>query len=71
MVTGGLAIAAFGGIAIAAGVAGYLAGRYIGKRSERRRWERRIAGEARALGRARLTIRRALEKGAQPNAKNP
>jgi hypothetical protein len=71
MVTGGLAIAAFGGIAIAAGVAGYLAGRYIGRRSERRRWERRMVGEAQALGRTRLMIRRALEKGSQPKASNP
>jgi len=44
-------------------VLSYLLGRVTGKRAERRRWKRRIAGEVRELGRTRAMIHRALEKG--------
>jgi hypothetical protein len=59
-----LGVAAFVGIVLGASVLSYLLGRVTGKRAERRRWERRIAGQARELGRTRANIRRALEKKA-------
>jgi membrane protein DedA with SNARE-associated domain len=64
MVTICLGLVAFVGIVLGGGVLGYLVGRITGKRAERRHWERRIAGEARELGRTRAIIRRALEKDA-------
>ena len=59
-----LGVAAFVGIVLGASVLSYLLGRVTGKRAERRRWQRRIAGEARELGRTRAMISRALEKDA-------
>jgi membrane protein DedA with SNARE-associated domain len=62
MVTSGLGVGAFVAIVLGACVLGYAVGRITGKQAERRRWERRMAGEARSLDRTRAIIRRALEK---------
>jgi membrane protein DedA with SNARE-associated domain len=56
-VSGGVVI---GAVLLGAIVLAYLLGRRVGRRAERRRWEHRIAGEARKLGRARDAVRRAL-----------
>jgi len=60
-----LGVVAVVGIVLGVGVLSYLLGRVTGKRAERRRWKRRIAGEVRELGRTRAMIHRALEKGGQ------
>jgi membrane protein DedA with SNARE-associated domain len=57
-----LGVVAFVGVVFGVGVLSYLLGRVTGKRAERRRWRRRIAGQARALGRTRAMIHRVLEK---------
>jgi hypothetical protein len=62
MVPFDLGVIAFGGLVLGVGVLSYLLGRLTGKRAERRRWKRRIAGQARELGRTRAMIHRALEK---------
>jgi hypothetical protein len=59
MVTTGL-IAAVVGTALGVALLGYVAGYVTGKRAERRRWQRRISGEAREVGRTLATVRRAL-----------
>lgn len=64
--TSGLGIAAFVGIAL---VLGYVVGHITGKQAERRRWQRRISGEAREVGRTLATVRRAL--GASNTAGQP
>ncbi|MFL6805920.1 MAG: hypothetical protein ACJ8FM_18225 [Xanthobacteraceae bacterium] len=58
-----LGVVAVAGIVLGVSVLSYLLGRVTGKRAERRRWKRRIAGEVRELGRTRAMIHRALEKG--------
>jgi membrane protein DedA with SNARE-associated domain len=58
-----LLVVAFVGIVLGVSVLSYLLGRITGKRAERRRWKRRIAGEVRELGRTRAMIHRALENG--------
>jgi membrane protein DedA with SNARE-associated domain len=55
----------FAGIVLGVGILCYLLGRFTGKRAERQRWKRRLAGEVRELGRTRAMIHRALEKGHQ------
>ncbi|MFL4970468.1 MAG: hypothetical protein ACJ8D4_02460 [Xanthobacteraceae bacterium] len=60
-----LGVVAVVGIVLGVSVLSYLLGRVTGKRAERRRWKRRIAGEVRELGRTRAMIHRALEKGGQ------
>lgn len=51
-------------IALAAGalglIAGYLVGRITGKKAERRRWHRHIAGESRNVSQTLANVRRAL-----------
>jgi hypothetical protein len=64
MVPSSLSVAAVVGIVLGASVLSYLIGRVTGKRAERRRWQQRIAGQARKLGHTRDIIRRALEKDA-------
>lgn len=59
-----ISLVAFIVLVLGAGVLGYLAGWLTGKRAERRRWERRIAGQIRELGRTRDIVHRALEKRA-------
>ena len=61
-VSGGVVI---GAVLLGAIVLAYLLGRRVGRRTERRRWEHRIAGEARKLGRARDAVRRALDTSGQ------
>ena len=56
-----ISFVAFIVLVLGAGVLGYLAGRLTGKRAERRRWEQRIAGQVRELGRTRDIVHRALE----------
>jgi predicted LPLAT superfamily acyltransferase len=58
-ISGGVVI---GAVLLGAIVLAYLLGRRVGRRAERRRWEHRIAGQARKLGRARDVVRRALGK---------
>jgi membrane protein DedA with SNARE-associated domain len=60
-----LGVVAFVGIVLGVSVLSYLLGRVTGRRAERRRWKRRIAGEVRQLGRARAIIHRALEREAR------
>ena len=57
-----LGVVAVVGVVLGVSVLSYLLGRVTGKRAERRRWTRRIAGEVRELGRTRAMIHRALEK---------
>jgi hypothetical protein len=57
-----LGVVAFVGIVLGVSVLSSLIGRVTGKRAERRRWKRRIAGEVRELSRTRAIIHRALEK---------
>jgi hypothetical protein len=59
MLTTGL-IAAIVGTVLAVALLGYVVGYGNGKRAERRRWQRRISGEAREVGRTLATVRRAL-----------
>ena len=54
--------AAFAAILVCVGVLGYLIGRAAGRRAERRHWQRRVADQARELGRTRDIIHRALQK---------
>ena len=56
-----ISLVAFIVLVLGAGVLGYLAGRLNGKRTERRRWEQRVAGQIRELGRTRDIVHRALE----------
>ena len=66
MVSAGVSAWALGAVLVGAMVLAYLIGHAVGRRVERRRWERRIAGEARKLGHARDAVRRALQKDAPP-----
>jgi hypothetical protein len=59
-----ISLVAFSVVVLGAGVLGYLAGLFTGRRAERRRWEQRIAGQIRELGRTRDIVHRALEKRA-------
>jgi len=56
-----VSVGAFVLVVLVASALGYLLGHFSGTRSERRRWQRRIADEVRELGRARAVVRRALE----------
>jgi hypothetical protein len=51
-------------VLVGAIVLAYRLGWGAGRRAERRRWERRISGQARKLGHARDAVRRALDKDA-------
>jgi len=62
-VSGGVVI---GAVLLGAIVLAFLLGRRAGRHAERRRWERRVAGEARKLGHARDAVRRALNTSGQP-----
>jgi hypothetical protein len=62
MVPTGFDLGALVVLALGAGFLGYALGRFTGRRAERRRWERRIAGAARDLDHTRGIIRRALDK---------
>jgi hypothetical protein len=59
MPTTGL-IAAIVGTVLGVALLGYMVGYVNGKRAERRRWQRRISGETREVGRTLATVRRAL-----------
>ena len=70
MVTTGL-IAAVVGTALGVALLGYVAGYANGKRAERRRWQRRISGQAREVGRTLATVRRALNANAAEQPYQP
>jgi len=57
----GVSVGALAVVVLASSALGYLLGHFSGTRSERRRWQRRISDEVRALGRTRAMVRRALE----------